>query len=170
MCVLWGTEDLSVVHSCPVMLYTVYQTNPLLKNYTQGRRETWRQRLGALRRKYVSESRSPVSTALTWCKFHIRASCGSYIRRRYSHHNGRKQYLRDNNGEGQRCGATGATFYYPWNKNQLAVWTALPGASSYLPPPTPFFRWYLLRPTDLFSDYISSAAMARDRNASRVCR
>lgn len=58
-------------------------------------------RLGALGSKCVSESRSPVSIALTGCKFHIHASCGSYIRSSSCHRNGRKQSLRDNNGGGR---------------------------------------------------------------------
>lgn len=135
-------------------------------NHTQGRRETWCQRLGSFRSKYVSESRSPVSTALTWCKFHPCASCGSYIRSSSSHRNGRRHSLRDNNSKGRGAALQEQLFITREIKIIRQCGPPLQEHQAISLRPNPFFRWYLLRPTGLFS----GAAMARDVNASRVCR
>lgn len=86
-----------------------------------------------------------------------------YMGNSSSHYNGRKQSQRDSNGEGRSAALQKLHFITREIKiSRQSV------ASGCLPPPTPFFRWYLLRPTDLLSDYIKRTTMARDMCASRV--
>lgn len=118
------------------------------------------------------ESRSPVSTALTWLKSHVHAFCRSHIHSGSSSGNGRKHSWRDNNGGGRGAPLQEQLFITREIKiSQCGLPCQKPLATPPPPSPfpTPFFRWYLFRVSGLVSVYISCAAMAQDMNAAGAC-